>query len=483
MAQDAAGTRPRSSSFFPKAVGPTEASLWSVRLGMSTRRRPHCLADRPLLTGRDWEPVLEQAQALGARTLVFWIDSRDVLDECFTVAQAWDGSPETRWVYCERGPIDGAAARTCHDMNLSIVLRLDAPAPDVTRWIHGDPSALPAFGQTLDNLVAAGYPSLQHAVGVHFSLTAQNRSVGQALWHHLRQRRLQPHFDLALKWNHALREGKDRRPAKINWGDGWTYERRFAPPWTAPAAAVEAHTCFIDRDGTVFPNEHLLMPLGSIHHQSLRAIVEESEFFQDLRRYRVTLKGPCRMCIDSAQCLGSRTAAFARTGDYLASDPTCWKNQDKSDQIDCLPMALAPILPQKESMRVVDTLHAIGEKSGTVTTTLRPDMPMISSDGALDVAFFLEMMAQAIAGVTVFKKHGSAEREAEGLLLAAQNVAIFHRPQVGETLTIDVRKTAIFGDFGMVHGRIRSAGRTVCSGDIKFWHRVERADSSPEERE
>jgi MoaA/NifB/PqqE/SkfB family radical SAM enzyme len=46
----------------------------------------------------------------------------------------------------------------------------------------------------------------------------------------------------------------------------------------------------------------------------------------DLRNYRLTIKGPCRSCELAATCYGCRGAAYQLTGDYLASDPLCWRN-------------------------------------------------------------------------------------------------------------------------------------------------------------
>ena len=43
--------------------------------------------------------------------------------------------------------------------------------------------------------------------------------------------------------------------------------------------------------------------------------------------YREMIKGECRDCDKAEECYGCRGAAYQLTGDYLASDPTCWRNQ------------------------------------------------------------------------------------------------------------------------------------------------------------
>ncbi|MCI5120939.1 MAG: radical SAM protein, partial [Candidatus Electrothrix sp. AUS4] len=55
-------------------------------------------------------------------------------------------------------------------------------------------------------------------------------------------------------------------------------------------------------------------------------ILHHSEEIKNLKNYRETIKGPCRTCEKAEECYGCRGAAYQLTGDYLASDPTCWRN-------------------------------------------------------------------------------------------------------------------------------------------------------------
>ena len=71
------------------------------------------------------------------------------------------------------------------------------------------------------------------------------------------------------------------------------------------------------------------IPLGSIREQRLVDILQH-QVFCDLKNFRKTIKGPCASCEKSAECYGCRGAAYQMTGDYLASDPTCWRNRDES---------------------------------------------------------------------------------------------------------------------------------------------------------
>lgn len=79
----------------------------------------------------------------------------------------------------------------------------------------------------------------------------------------------------------------------------------------------------ITADGTVLPCVMLPIPLGNLRQQSFRVIWTQSKVNLDLRS-RAALRGRCGACEQRARCGGCRALAFARTGDYLASDPRCW---------------------------------------------------------------------------------------------------------------------------------------------------------------
>jgi radical SAM protein with 4Fe4S-binding SPASM domain len=66
--------------------------------------------------------------------------------------------------------------------------------------------------------------------------------------------------------------------------------------------------------------------VGNIREHKLADIIKGSEVINNLKNYRQMIKGECRDCDKAEECYGCRGAAFQLTGDYLASDPTCWRN-------------------------------------------------------------------------------------------------------------------------------------------------------------
>jgi AdoMet-dependent heme synthase len=79
---------------------------------------------------------------------------------------------------------------------------------------------------------------------------------------------------------------------------------------------------FISHTGDIFPSGFLPITAGNVRNDRLAAIYRESPLFLDLRR-PAGYEGICGICEYNAICGGSRSRAYAMTGNYLASDPWC----------------------------------------------------------------------------------------------------------------------------------------------------------------
>jgi len=79
---------------------------------------------------------------------------------------------------------------------------------------------------------------------------------------------------------------------------------------------------FISHIGDVYPSGLLPVKAGNVRQQPLAEIYRESSIFKSLRdpdHY----KGKCGVCEFRHVCGGSRSRAYAMTGDYLESEPFC----------------------------------------------------------------------------------------------------------------------------------------------------------------
>ncbi len=79
---------------------------------------------------------------------------------------------------------------------------------------------------------------------------------------------------------------------------------------------------FVAYNGEVYPSGFLPLSAGNVRQTPLRVIYQTSALFQALRDFN-RLKGRCGVCEYRAICGGSRSRAYAVTGDYLAEEPCC----------------------------------------------------------------------------------------------------------------------------------------------------------------
>lgn len=79
---------------------------------------------------------------------------------------------------------------------------------------------------------------------------------------------------------------------------------------------------FIDHLGDVYPSGFLPQRCGNVTERSFREIYRTDPLLRSLRD-PAGFHGPCSTCEFAQVCGGSRSHAYAVTGDLLGSDPTC----------------------------------------------------------------------------------------------------------------------------------------------------------------
>jgi radical SAM protein with 4Fe4S-binding SPASM domain len=104
--------------------------------------------------------------------------------------------------------------------------------------------------------------------------------------------------------------------------------RRFlaADPGSPPEAATVADGrgfVFVSAAGDITPSGFLPLPAGNVRRDDLLQVYREHPLFRSLRDPDA-LRGPrCRRCSYRRVCGGSRSRAYAATGDPLGDDPLC----------------------------------------------------------------------------------------------------------------------------------------------------------------
>jgi radical SAM protein len=79
---------------------------------------------------------------------------------------------------------------------------------------------------------------------------------------------------------------------------------------------------FVSHTGAVYPSSFLPMEIGDVRKGSLNDIYNDSTELTEMQDAS-KLKGRCGICEFNDVCRGSRSRAYAITGDYLAEDPSC----------------------------------------------------------------------------------------------------------------------------------------------------------------
>ncbi len=79
---------------------------------------------------------------------------------------------------------------------------------------------------------------------------------------------------------------------------------------------------FVSHRGEIFPSGFLPVTGGNVLQDSLTDVYRNSDLFRTLRD-TTQREGKCGICEYQKICGGSRSRAFALTGDYLAEDPRC----------------------------------------------------------------------------------------------------------------------------------------------------------------
>jgi AdoMet-dependent heme synthase len=79
---------------------------------------------------------------------------------------------------------------------------------------------------------------------------------------------------------------------------------------------------FVSHTGEIYPSGFLEVSAGNVRNTTLAEAYRNSSLFRVLRDSDA-LGGKCGACDYRNLCGGSRSRAFALTGDYLASDPRC----------------------------------------------------------------------------------------------------------------------------------------------------------------
>jgi AdoMet-dependent heme synthase len=89
---------------------------------------------------------------------------------------------------------------------------------------------------------------------------------------------------------------------------------------------------FVSHQGEIYPSGFLPVSGGNVLNSPLTDVYRNSELFRSLRDTSLR-EGKCGICEYQKICGGSRSRAYALTGDYLAEDPRCTYQPHLADAV------------------------------------------------------------------------------------------------------------------------------------------------------
>jgi len=92
--------------------------------------------------------------------------------------------------------------------------------------------------------------------------------------------------------------------------------------WPGPTTNDGQGIFFISHLGEIYPSGFMPISTGNVRTDQLVSVYRDSPVFRGLRN-KSLLDGKCGYCPFNVICGGSRSRAYAMTGDMFAADPTC----------------------------------------------------------------------------------------------------------------------------------------------------------------
>jgi len=344
-------TAPTDFQFTAEAIeaAATNNRLLTLEIELSLRcnfRCPYCYVPhesyfRDELTLVEIEDVIMQARGLGAGRIII-LGGEPSIDPRLLEVIGFIGRQgmETE-IFTNGSGVSAELARELFARRVRVVLKMNSFDADLQDRLSGKPGAARIIQRALENLKAAGYPGQQRFLAVSTVICQPNLEEIPRLWRWLRDQDIAPYFEIITpqenaRHNRWLEVAPQRLKtvfeelARI---DGQQYGRNWdiQPPLVGNKCLRHKFSCLVTSLGEVRPCVGVTIPLGNIRTRPLAEIIAGSQVLRDLKNHRRTIKGPCASCEKADHCYGCRGTAFQMTGDYLASDPMCWKVSDQGD--------------------------------------------------------------------------------------------------------------------------------------------------------
>lgn len=288
------------------------------------------------LSREEIKDIILQAKALGARKIIILGGEPSIYPHLVEMLRFIGKEGLKIEMFTNGSGIDASLATVLAEEKVRIALKMNSRDEHIQDHLAGKKGAFQIINKAFNALQAAGYPSGDLFLAISTVICQQNIAELPAMWQWLREENIEPFFEVITPQANALTNtwlGVSPRQLKnlfehladidkAKFGRSWEPQ----PPLVGNRCMRHQVSCLVTATGEVMPCVGVTIPLDSLRNNKLAHILKNSDVINNLKNYRVTIKGHCSNCEKAAECYGCRGAAFQLTGDYLASDPTCWRN-------------------------------------------------------------------------------------------------------------------------------------------------------------
>jgi len=134
-----------------------------------------------------------------------------------------------------------------------------------------------------------------------------------------------------------------------------------------------------------------------------------------------------------------------------------------------LPAPAADLIPHRRPVRLIEQLVAVHAQGGATQANVRKESLLVTSEGTLERAAYLELMAQSYAAVKGWRDRQHGQPPRVGYLVGANGVACTGTARIGDQLTTTIQETGIFGAFKLVQGYVAVRNQRLAQGQFRLW--------------
>lgn len=287
--------------------------------------------------------VILQAKELGAKKIILLGGGEPLMFEGVAeIVKYIDSLGLEQALFTNGTLITAGTARLLFEKKVSVIVKSNSLKPEVQDMLAGVKGVFKGIRRGLRLLMEAGYPANGTVLGIQTIICRQNIDELLPMWIWAREEGIIPYFEIMTYQGRARENAALSVPVpevRAVFDQLREVDRaRFGITWdsrpTIAAFSCKRHlySCLVNSRGYVQPCTGVDMPLGTVREKPLREILEGSPIIANLRNIYENIEGRCRTCAYGGECYGCRGNAYQITGNYLASDPTCWRCEKDADE-------------------------------------------------------------------------------------------------------------------------------------------------------